>query len=724
MVFHQTSTMQVIKAIVFGTKNKKMQKKKIINYILFLSILISLPLLGKSANNQSISNKNWHIAYAENKTFTFRYKGKDVLQNVSVRAKVGEDIIESKQYNVVKIKNESINDAFGKGQKYTISYTDNKQSKVNIDQVFYFYSHKDYFLSEVFLTSGDDISTNYIAPIYTTVKNSFLPQDQSNRILRVPFDNDAFVHYLSSPLTGEDTSFEVTSIFNGQTRNGLVLGSVEHDVWKTGIQYKTTDNQYITELECFGGVTHELTRDISNKEDRPSCPHGSIKGKSLKSPKIFVGMFDDWRRGMETFADANALIAPPRKWHAGTPFGWNSWGAMADKVNYEGATDVSDFIKNELETNNFKNDSTVYIGLDSFWDNFTEEQLKQFVEHCKANGQKAGIYWCPFSDWYANAEAYVEGTNNKWKYSDIYLYTNGKPRKIESLAVDPTHEGTKQRMVYYINKFKKLGFSYVKLDFLNNGTLEADSFYNKQVTTGTQAYNEGMHYLSELCGEDMFMALSIAPSFPSQYGTSKRISCDTWGAMTEGDWGTTGYMLNSLSFGWWLDRVYAFNDADHILLYNPKESADYGTGANRARITSAVITGIYMLGDNFSLKGRLPGNEQARDKAKAVTTNKQINEIARLGTSFYPVEGYKASDSAKAEKLFMLETKDCVYLAVFNFDKEKNMTDTIRLSRLSKNITGKNLVTELWTSENIPVANGSLPYSVPTQDVRVYKIIK
>ncbi|MDD3039642.1 hypothetical protein [Bacteroides sp.] len=75
-------------------------------------------------------------------------------------------------------------------------------------------------------------------------------------------------------------------------------------------------------------------------------------------------------------------------------------------------------------------------------------------------------------------------------------------------------------------------------------------------------------------------------------------------------------MLNSLSFGWWFDRVYTFNDADHILLYKPEEADNYNEGANRARITSAVITGIYMLGDNFSSKGSLPGNETARKKAK------------------------------------------------------------------------------------------------------------
>ena len=280
-------------------------------------------------------------------------------------------------------------------------------------------------------------------------------------------------------------------------------------------------------------------------------------------------------------------------------------------------------------------------------------------------------------------------------------------------------------MEYFINKFKKWGYTYVKLDFINNGTLEADSFYNKNVTTGIQAYNEGMQYLSDLCGEDMFMALSIAPTFPSQYGSSKRISCDAWGAMTERDWGTTGYMLNSLSFGWWLDRVYPFNDADHILLYKAEEAADYQEGANRARVTSAVITGIYMLGDNFSKSGRIPGTQDARDKAVQVTDNKEINDIARIGKSFYPIEGYTADLPQRAESTFMYETEECVYIAVFNFSKTEHKTGHISMDRVSSVKLNKASVKELWTSQsNMMIENNQLAYSVPPQDARVYKISK
>lgn len=42
--------------------------------------------------------------------------------------------------------------------------------------------------------------------------------------------------------------------------------------------------------------------------------HGALKGTKIKSPKILVGFFEDWRGGMEEYAQANAVIAPPKAW--------------------------------------------------------------------------------------------------------------------------------------------------------------------------------------------------------------------------------------------------------------------------------------------------------------------------------------------------------------------------------------------------------------------------
>ena len=410
-------------------------------------------------------------------------------------------------------------------------------------------------------------------------------------------------------------------------------------------------------------------------------------------------MFDDWREGLEAYGEANALIAPPRKWSKGNIFGWNSWGAMAEKLNYEGVLDVSDYISTNLQPNNFTNDGTAYVILDSYWDNLTDTQLKSFAERCVANGQVPGIYWAPFSDWGENGSRTMEGSN--YKYGEAYLYVNGQPKKIASRALDPTHPGTRQRMSYFINRFKDLGYKYIKFDFLNNAILEADSYYDKNVTTGVQAYNSGMKYLTELCGDDLFMALSIAPAFPAQYGNSRRISCDAWGAKED-----TEYVMNGLSYGWWLDKVYNFNDADHLVLREATE------GENRARITSGAITGLYIVGDDFS-KG---GKQIDKDRALKFLTNPDVNAVAK-GVSFSPVEG----NGEKSEHQFIHHDADGTsYFAIFNYSEDE-MNATISLERMGLDPAANYQAKELWSGNEQPVKE-KLTVTVPAKDALLYKI--
>lgn len=690
-------------------------RHNLISTPLFISIVCLLMASGTfAADQQVIGSGNWKIVYSgDSKTCDFIHKEQTILSGVFVQAKDKDRLLRSSEYGEPTLSQEAVDDVFGAGRKYTFTYA-GQDGQPSLQQLFYLYPEKDYFLTEACIVADAATSSNYIAPIVTETSNSFLPASASNRVLSIPFDNDDWIGYSSFALSLDSVSFEVTSVYNGDTREGLVIGSVEHDTWKTGIRYSASNNQTLNRLECFGGITHRLTRDINGYGSKA---HGSIHGTRLKSPKLMVGIFGDWRKGLETYGEANALIAPPRKWTKGNIFGWNSWGAMAEKLNFTGALDVSDYINTNLQTKNFTNDGTAYVILDSYWDNLTDYQLKAFAKQCVDNGQVPGIYWSPFSDWGEDDNRTMEGST--YKYRDAYIYVNGRVKKIASRALDPTHPGTRQRMSHFINRFKELGYKYIKLDFLNNGIQEADSYYDKNVTTGVQAYNSGMKYLTELCGDDMFLALSIAPAFPAQYGNSRRISCDAWGAKED-----TEYVMNGLSYGWWLDKVYNFNDADHLVLYKDSYSED----ENSMRITSGVITGTYILGDNFSQKGTCIGDPAARARAEKYATNAAVNEVGRIGKSFYPVEGAKASGKNswgrnRGENLFMLDTEQYMYVAVFNYNAQST-SDNIKLSRLGIASSDVKEVKELWSDQSVSLKEEAIPYSLSNFGVKLYRIEK
>jgi alpha-galactosidase len=597
--------------------------------------------------------------------------------------------ITSKDYSSREFNKIDTHDFLGKGTVFTIRYK--KENLPDLIQSFYVYPDKDYLLTDFSLESKEEtITSNYMSPV-TIDEIKYLPETGDNRALFIPYDNDCWIRYQSYPLNFNMLrSYEVSAVFDNTSRKGIIVGSVEHDSWKTAVELTSPTPNHLGSLVCYGGVADTLTRD--------SKPHGALTGKTIKSPKVLLGFFDDWRNGLDAYGDANAALAPPKVWDKAVPFGWNSWGVLQFKLTYSKAMEVSDFFKDNLQTNHFVNpDKTLYVGLDSGWNSFTEEELKAFVKKCKENGQVAGVYWTPFTDWGKNPENTVQDAES-YKFKDIYLYANGKPQQLDgAYAIDPTHPAIEERMKKTSELFHRCGFEYVKTDFMTHGAMEADRWYLPDITTGTQAYNYGMKLLDKYFG-DMYINLSISPIFPAQYAQSRRIACDAWNKIKD-----TEYTMNALSYGWWIDRVYQYNDADHVVLRGATE------GENRARVTSAAITGLFIAGDDFSKDG----TQEGKDRAAQYLTNPGINAMA-TGVSFRPLEG----NGEKSENQFMRKDESGTYYVYFNYGEE-SVSLTIPLERIGLKATGNYAATELWRNEEIDLRK---TVEVPGKDVWVVLI--
>jgi alpha-galactosidase len=676
-----------------------------LSLLLLLSFLLFIfPLKAKPAGaakagdriNMPFGSGSEIIFDVKTKTYDVFAARIKIIANAYSLIKTSGQSISSKDYDEVKFIQTAITDGLGTGKMYTIILT--KPGLPTLEQVFYVYSGHDYFFTEIYL-KGKDLKSNYMSPMVSNEVNINAKGD--NRTLFVPFDNDAFIRYnaKSMNIDAENTSSEVGAVYENQSRKGLILGSVEHMVWKTGIFSKGKSDQ-LTNLRIWGGYSDEnVTRD--------KIEHGYLSGNIIKSPKVFIGYFADWRVGMEAYGKANRIQETPYvfNWTKPVPFGWNSWGVIKEKLTLEKATKVVDFFAGEIPA--FRNGKTAYIDLDSFWDNFTGgmkgdySKLKEFADYCKSKGLEPGVYWAPFTDWGWKSKRDREAEGSKYKFSEMWTKVNGSYHDFDGArALDPTHPGTQRRVDYIIDKLKACGFKMIKIDFLGHAAAESDAFYDKSVTTGMQAYRAGMEYLVNRLDGQMLIYAAISPSLATgRYAHVRRIACDAWKTIKD-----TEYTLNSVNYGWWQTFVYNYIDADHVVFGTETE------GSNKARLTSALITGTLITGDDYSSEGPW------QKAAKKWLQDKELLKIASSGVAFMPVDG---NTGDRANELFIRKQDGYLYVAVLNYAATSKQFN-IPLKRIGLNKPSYT-TTELFGKKDKKISR-SLQLTLKSADAAIFKV--
>ena len=690
--------------------------------------------VGNLSINWSDANRAFGIratqADGTTRSIVTRNKPKATYDNASGQSR---DYFNTDRYQTMSYTQTPVSNEFGQGTAHRFTFSDpeaDREDKVSMEVTFFAYPSLPFVLTQLSLISqGGPIRSNHLEPVSTTMQWRMMTESQNNRMLKVPFDNDGFGRYHTYRLTTSMTSYEVSSIYDGANGYGAVYGSIDHDHWKSGICIDATANSSIRSLQLISGMSDRETRD--DLPDYGHLPHGKLQGDTIRSARFFIGFFDDWRLGMETFADACATVRPAMSnWKEGTPFGWQSWGVLADKNSYETDIEISDYFAQVLQPGGFQNSKgNIVMSLDAS-DGHSDQQKRSFIAHCKDNHQMVGCYSTPFSLWWDENSInnyYIswmkDGERVTGVMRDAVLKINGKPVKYDgAYCADPTHPVTKQGIVNFVRDQAAKGIRWIKADFLNCGIIQADSYYKEGITTAVEAYNDGMRYLQQQCEKyDIFIALSIAPLFPHGYANSRRIACDTWGQI-----GHSEYCMNAISGGWWTDRLYQYNDPDHLVLIGAGDQVSNTLGENRARFTTGAVTGMMLVADNFSSSDRSGrgNNALSRQRAQQVMLNADINRMADLGRSFRPLYGHKEYDGQHdhAQSLFVQQTDSFIYVAAFNYTST-SLSYTIPLSDLG--IAGEEEISEseeLWMGEAVSVRNHRFTISVPAKDARVVRL--
>lgn len=664
------------------------------------------------ADNQTVDISNDYVALkydSKSGLYSIIENNTVVLNNVSAEYKIGKDgpVYNLSSYPTHSYKKQAIKDNAGEGEKLTV--TSKKSGMPIVEQVFKIYKDKPYVLTDISIKNenGYEISSNYMAPVVVSGNESFMNGNEPwTTFLYTPIDNDSWSRFKTYSLTdgGNIESHEVSAIYKPDTREGLVVGSVTHDHWKTAVKYEG-GNKGISSLKAYGGArTIEISSD---NQYRGEETHGAVKGSVVKSPTIFIGNYSNWQDGMMEFTEANTDITPMRTEGdlGGVPFGWNSWGSIADSLTYENATGNINKIKElyqhdwETDINGNMDGTPVVMDLDSWWNEIkaydgadNEATMRAYVAECRKNGQIPGIYHTPFVHW--ASESQMNDPNESWwthpervlRKSDGTMYgpfDGGYP-------LDVTRPDVIQDMVNRIRQFKEWGFEYVKIDFLSHGMLEGD-FYNKDITTGMEAYNYAMGKIIEEAnkgyGTQLFINLSIAPLFPYHYANGRRMGCDSWYSTDN-----TQYTLNQLTYGFWERGIYKYPDPDHAMIYGRDGKATEGQARNVMTLNAAVA-GNMLLGDSFvdyKYGSRTYSANGCINRANSALWNKEIIEVAKKNRTF---RSQNKNTNSYSNVYRMDDDNGDIYYAVFNFGG----TNKYFLEDLPTEHHYK--ITELWSGD-------------------------
>lgn len=655
-----------------------------------LDKMVLTPITSSSSTQTIPFGSNNSIVYnLGTKTYNVKFNGATVVTNASAYAYSDQKYL-SGNYTSAVYTSEPFTDNIGSGTKHIFTLSGNYT--LGMQQIFYAYNNKNYVAVQVVLT-GNGSNSYKMSPLTSyQVTPNFGTGD--TRALFVPYDNDAWIRYNAFPLnTADFTASEVTNIYNNTNRKSLVIGSLEHTKWKTGVAVSGggVSSAYVSVIA--GWTKKDITRDGRD--------HGwvNVGQTSCASPKVLINANDDWRTGFEEFAQANAALQPKYifDWTAPKPIGWNSWGAIQSNINLPKAKAVVDFFHDDCPAYKTE-DNTLFIDLDSYWDNMSDAQLAQFVAYAKSKGFKAGIYWAPFVDW-GKYNRPVEGSS--YSYSQCWTMVNGSPLELDgAYAMDPTSPGTKDRIKFFMNRFKTAGFEMIKIDFLTHASIEADGFANNQIHTGMEAYQEGMKFLTDEINGTMLVQAAISPNLATgPFVHVRRVACDAYSSISD-----TDYTLNSTTYGWWQNQIYDYLDADHVVFGNAS------IGENRARLLSSVITGTITSGDDFSTAGAW------KAKSQTLLQNTDVMNVARADMHFLPADGNTGENAAN---VFSATNNNVTYVAVFNYSNAAT-TNNISLSRLGLG-SGNYTVKELY-SGTTSTTQGVLNVTLPQADAALYAI--
>jgi len=650
-------------------------------------------------------------------TYDLIFKNGFSMQNLYSEVKLdkyGE--LTSKEFKRHSIHKDNYSDKHGPAQQITFEHEN--QNGLILRNRFIYYKDKPYLLFqlEVLTKDNDELASNYLSPLSSSLSSQSNVQFNTDypKLVDFPFDNDNWLELLALPWPNktekqiEGVSHEIFMLYDNLTFKGAVFGSLEHDFWKTGFQYKTDEsNGKLGEFIVYSGAARSDNPDLPGNfggldGTHDVIPHGKMKSKVLKSALMFVDGSDDFRQSANLFAKVQADYSGMLKWDYPTPVYWNSF-PVEGVLGHERVMmpkDVYKIVDKLSELDNLEKVGQTYLSIDSYDQNiYSTEVLKEIGDYARSKGQELGFYITPFSLWTWSSQietARLLGTEVPLR--EVILRDNqNQPIPFKkgdwgAFPLDPTHPATKESMISQIMKAKAIGAKLIKVDFVTAGSLESREWYNTNVRSGMQAYDYGMKLFNQLVdsimGKDVFLTLAISPMFPNQNAHARFVSTDVHSHLRNSQPGFTHYgstassMITASHMGWVQGVLWPYTNMDAIVMRKFQKNPDLSESEIKARLISLISLGS-ILGDGTDLRDSL-----SHERTKKYLNNERLMSLFKKPKAFIPIK--LSAGLSMDQQLTFYRSDENVLLSAFNFNIQDVFEATFDLKTLGA--FGKSLV--------------------------------
>ena len=340
-----------------------------------------------------------------------------------------------------------------------------------------------------------------------------------------------------------------------------------------------------------------------------------------------------------------------------------------------------------------------------------EHDLGYWVNYCKERGLEAGIYLNPL--WMSRAaydtNARVAGRTDvrtkdivgETKFNDFIHW------------VDTDKDGAEDWVKGYVNYFKELGYTFLRVDFVN--------WYENAY--GTERYVKALKWIAEACGEDMLFSLVMPNCFDNSanevpYADLMRISEDVFGGgfdflsgrrkhQYQDGWANWGNLSDGFAaFSEVSGRGQLIMDGDFIRLNTCDTDDERRFWVSLVAVTGSAIS----IADQYDTGA---GYE-------AFYQNEELIALNKAGFTGRPLSTNVTSTSSSR---WVGQMPDGTWI-VGLFNRDDDASDmNIRINReLGLEGTEVTDIRDLWSHTSLGKGEGNYSLSVPAHGCRVIKI--